>query len=157
MKVRDIIAELLEVWHVFPDKAKSDERVMELLELVELKESALNRYPNQFSGGQKQRIGIARAIAPNPDLLVCDESVSALDVSVQAQILNLLKRLKGELGLSCLFISHDLSVVNFISDRVCVMQGGEIRETADSKTLYENPQHEYTKYPLSSIPWVPKY
>ena len=156
MKVRDIIAEPLEVWHVFPDKAKTDERVMELLELVELKESALNRYPNQFSGGQKQRIGIARAIALNPDLLVCDESVSALDVSVQAQILNLLKRLKGELGLSCLFISHDLSVVNFIADRVCVMQGGEIRETADSKTLYENPQHEYTKYLLSSIPGVPK-
>ncbi len=156
MKVRDIIAEPLEVWHVFPDKAKTDERVMELLELVELKESALNRYPNQFSGGQKQRIGIARAIALNPDLLVCDESVSALDVSVQAQILNLLKRLKGELGLSCLFISHDLSVVNFIADRVCVMQGGEICETAPAKELYENPQHEYTKYLLSSIPGIPK-
>ena len=157
MKVRDIIAEPLEVWHVFPDKAKTDERVMELLELVELKESALNRYPNQFSGGQKQRIGIARAIALNPDLLVCDESVSALDVSVQAQILNLLKRLKGELGLSCLFISHDLSVVNFIADRVCVMQGGEICETAYAQELYENPRHEYTKYLLSSIPGVPKY
>ena len=156
MKVRDIIAEPLEVWHVFSDKAKTDERVMELLELVELKESALNRYPNQFSGGQKQRIGIARAIALNPDLLVCDESVSALDVSVQAQILNLLKRLKGELGLSCLFISHDLSVVNFIADRVCVMQGGEICETAPAQELYENPRHEYTKYLLSSIPGVPQ-
>ena len=155
MKVRDIIAEPLEVWKVFPGRKETDQRIMELLELVELKESALDRYPNQFSGGQKQRIGIARAIALNPELLVCDESVSALDVSVQAQILNLLKRLKKELGLSCLFISHDLSVVNFIADRVCVMQGGEICETAGSKSLYEHPQHEYTKYLLSSIPKIP--
>ncbi len=154
MKVRDIIAEPLEVWHVYPDRKKKDERVSELLEMVELKESALDKYPHEFSGGQKQRIGIARAISLNPELIICDESVSALDVSVQAQILNLLKRLKKELGLTCLFISHDLSVVNFIADRVCVMHGGEICEIADVESLYTNPQNEYTKYLLSSIPTI---
>ena len=155
MKVKDIIAEPLRTWHIFDNKAQLLERVKELLDMVDLKESALERYPHQFSGGQKQRIGIARAIALEPELLVCDESVSALDVSVQAQILNLLKKLKGELGLSCLFISHDLSVVNFIADRVCVMRGGTLCETADTKELYANPRHEYTKYLLSSIPVVP--
>jgi ABC-type oligopeptide transport system ATPase subunit len=154
MKVRDIIAEPLEVWHVYPDREKTDEHVRELLEMVELKESAINKYPHEFSGGQKQRIGIARAISLNPELIICDESVSALDVSVQAQILNLLKRLKKELGLSCLFISHDLSVVNFIADRVCVMQNGKICEVADVKSIYDHPEHEYTKYLLSSIPRI---
>ncbi len=154
MKVRDIIAEPLEVWHVYPGKKETDERVRELLDLVELKESALDKYPHEFSGGQKQRIGIARAISLNPELIICDESVSALDVSVQAQILNLLKRLKKELGLTCLFISHDLSVVNFIADRVCVMKEGKACEIADSQTLYINPTHESTKYLLSSIPMI---
>lgn len=154
MKVRDIIAEPLEVWHVYPDRKETDERVRELLDMVELKESAFNKYPHEFSGGQKQRIGIARAISLNPELIICDESVSALDVSVQAQILNLLKKLKKELGLSCLFISHDLSVVNFISDRVCVMRAGEICEIADAESLYAHPGHEYTKYLLSSIPVI---
>ncbi len=153
MKVRDIIAEPLEVWHAF-GKKETDERVLELLEMVELKESSMYKYPHQFSGAQKHRIGIARSIALNPDLIVCDESVSALDVSVQAQILNLLKRLKKELGLSCLFISHDLSVVNFIADRVCVMKGGKICEINDAKSLYEHPEHEYTRYLLSSIPTI---
>lgn len=153
MKVRDIIAEPLEVWHAL-GKKETDERVLELLEMVELKESAMYKYPHQFSGGQKQRIGIARAIALNPDLIVCDESVSALDVSVQAQILNLLKRLKKDLGLSCLFISHDLSVVNFIADRVCVMQARKICEINDAKSLYEHPEREYTRYLLSSIPTI---
>lgn len=154
MKVRDIIAEPLMVWHVYHSRRETDERVKELLEMVELKESALDRYPHQFSGGQKQRIGIARAIALQPELIVCDESVSALDVSVQAQILNLLKRLKGELGLSCLFISHDLSVVNFIADRVCVMNKGQICEIAEAEQIYRSPQHEYTRYLLSSVPMI---
>ncbi len=151
MKVRDIIAEPLKVWKVCENKEEIYDRVTELLELVDLKESALDRYPHQFSGGQKQRIGIARAIALNPDLIVCDESVSALDVSVQAQILNLLKHLKKELGLSCLFISHDLSVVNFIADRVCVMHDGQICEIADKERIYSDPKSEYTKYLLSAV------
>ncbi len=154
MKVRDIIAEPLKVWHICKDKQEIDKRVMELLEMVELKESSFDKYPHEFSGGQKQRIGIARAIAINPDLLICDESVSALDVSVQAQILNLLKRLKKELGLTCLFISHDLSVVDFISDRVCVMKDGEVCEIADAGSIYSASSHEYTKYLLSAIPKI---
>lgn len=155
MRVRDIIAEPMEVWHIYQTRKETDERVRELLEMVELNESVMDRYPREFSGGQKQRIGIARAIALNPDLIICDESVSALDVSVQAQILNLLKRLKSELGLSCLFISHDLSVVNFIADRVAVMHDGEICETAASETLYAHPEHEYTRYLLSAVPALP--
>lgn len=151
MKIRDIIAEPLEVWHTCSGRKEIDDRVRELLDMVELKESAMYKFPRQFSGGQRQRIGIARAIASDPELIVCDESVSALDVSVQAQILNLLKRLKKELGLSCLFISHDLSVVNFIADRVCVMRDGEICETADAERLYAHPEHEYTRYLLSSV------
>ncbi len=154
MKIRDIIAEPLMAWHVYDSKEKTDERILELLDMVDLKEDCLNRYPHQFSGGQRQRIGIARAIAVNPKLLVCDESVSALDVCVQAQILNLLKALKNQMGLTCLFISHDLSVVSFIADRVCVMKNGKICETAPAEQLYKNPRHEYTKYLLSSIPKV---
>ncbi|WP_022761485.1 ATP-binding cassette domain-containing protein [Butyrivibrio sp. AD3002] len=154
MKVRDIIAEPLRIWNVCKDNKEIDERVLELLDMVELKESAANKYPHEFSGGQKQRIGIARAIAISPDLLICDESVSALDVSVQAQILNLLKRLKRELGLSCLFISHDLSVVNFISDRVCVMKDGKICEIADAQSIYKSPAHEYTRFLLAAIPTI---
>ena len=152
MKIRDIIAEPLKTWRIYDSPQKTDDRILELLEMVELKEDCLDRYPHQFSGGQKQRIGIARAIAVNPRLLVCDESVSALDVCVQAQILNLLKKLKGQLGLTCLFISHDLSVVSFIADRVCVMKSGAICEMADSKRIYKAPEHEYTRYLLSSVP-----
>ena len=151
MKIRDIIAEPLEAWHVYDTRKKTDERILELLDMVELKEDCLERYPHQFSGGQKQRIGIARAIAANPKLLICDESVSALDVCVQAQILNLLKRLKQQLGLTCLFISHDLSVVNFIADRVCVMHDGQICEMADKESIYSEPKSEYTKYLLDAI------
>ncbi len=157
MKIKDIIAEPVRTWHLYESKGEVEERVKELLDMVELKESALERFPNQFSGGQKQRIAIARAIALSPELLVCDESVSALDVSVQAQILNLLKRLKKELGLSCLFISHDLSVVNFIADRVCVMRDGGICEEGNTADIYAAPKHEYTKYLLSSIPQIPQY
>lgn len=150
MNIHDIIAEPLKTWKIYDSKKAVDERIEELLDLVELKEDCMYRYPHQFSGGQKQRIGIARAIAASPKLLVCDEAVSALDVCVQAQILNLLKSLKKKLGLTCLFISHDLSVVSFIADRVCVMKEGKICELADADRIYSAPEHEYTKYLLSS-------
>ncbi|MCR4924333.1 MAG: ABC transporter ATP-binding protein [Lachnospiraceae bacterium] len=152
MKIRDIIAEPLLAWKVYDSKDKVKKRVLELLELVDLKEDCLERYPHQFSGGQRQRIGIARAIALNPKLLICDESVSALDVCVQAQILNLLKALKQQMGLTCLFISHDLSVVSFIADRVCVMKEGQICEMAPASEIYSHPRHDYTKYLLASVP-----
>ena len=152
MKIRDIIAEPLKTWKIYDTPQKTEERILELLDMVELNEESLDRYPHQFSGGQKQRIGIARAIALKPALLICDESVSALDVCVQAQILNLLKKLKKQLGLTCLFISHDLSVVSFIADRVCVMKDGSICELAPADRLYAAPEHEYTKYLLASIP-----
>ena len=151
MKIRDILAEPLRAWKVCRTEQELEDRILELLDLVELKESSLDRYPHRFSGGQKQRIGIARAIALKPDLLVCDECVSALDVSVQAQILNLLKKLKSDLGLTCLFISHDLSVVNFIADRVAVMNRGRLCELADVERLFADPQDEYTKYLLSAV------
>ena len=154
MKIRDIIAEPLLAWHVYDSRKAMDERILELVDMVDLKEDCLDRYPHQFSGGQRQRIGIARAIALNPKLLVCDESVSALDVCVQAQILNLLKSLKKQMGLTCLFISHDLAVVSFIADRVCVMKNGRICETASAGQIYKNPEHEYTRYLLSSVPQV---
>ncbi|WP_051204721.1 ATP-binding cassette domain-containing protein [Butyrivibrio sp. VCD2006] len=154
MKIRDIIAEPLLAWHVYDSKEKTDERILELLDMVDLKEDCLDRYPHQFSGGQRQRIGIARAIAVKPKLLVCDESVSALDVCVQAQILNLLKTLKNQMGLTCLFISHDLAVVSFIADRVCVMKDGQICEMAPAEQIYKNPGHEYTRYLLASVPQV---
>ena len=152
MNIRDIIAEPLKTWHIYTTRKETDERILELLDMVELDDDCLDRYPHQVSGGQKQRIGIARAIATNPKLLVCDESVSALDVCVQAQILNLLKRLKKKLGLTCLFISHDLSVVSFIADRVCVMNNGSVCELAPSERLFSAPEHEYTKYLLSGVP-----
>ena len=154
MKIGDIIAEPLKTWKIYNNRSAVKMRVLELLDMVELKEDCLNRYPHQFSGGQKQRIGIARALAADPKLLVCDESVSALDVCVQAQILNLLKRLKSQLGLTCLFISHDLSVVSFIADRVCVMKDGRICEIAPSDRIFSEPGHDYTKYLLSCIPKV---
>ncbi|MCR5106882.1 MAG: ATP-binding cassette domain-containing protein [Lachnospiraceae bacterium] len=157
MKIRDIIAEPLIAWNVYDSKAKRDDRILELLNLVDLREDCLDRYPHQFSGGQRQRIGIARAIALNPDLLICDESVSALDVCVQAQILNLLKSLKQQMGLTCLFISHDLAVVSFIADRVVVMKNGRICEMAPASQIYSNPGHEYTKYLLSSVPRIKEY
>ncbi len=151
MKIRDIIAEPLLAWNIYDSRSKREDRILELLDLVELKEDCLDRYPHQFSGGQRQRIGIARAIALNPKLLICDESVSALDVCVQAQILNLLKSLKQQMGLTCLFISHDLAVVSFIADRVCVMKSGQICEMASASQIYNNPQHEYTKYLMASV------
>ena len=129
--------------------------MIELLEQVDLNTEHFNRYPHEFSGGQRQRIVIARALALNPSFLVCDESVSALDVSVQAQVLNLLNDLKIQLGLTIIFISHDLSVVHYLSDRIMVMNKGRIEETGDADDVYFNPKKEYTKKLIASIPGSP--
>ncbi|RFU65264.1 ABC transporter ATP-binding protein [Peribacillus glennii] len=151
MTIGDIISEPLEI-HRIASGSEKIRRAGELLEMVGLSSKDVYKFPHQFSGGQRQRIGIARALATEPELLVCDEAVSALDVSVQAQILNLLKKLQGELALSYLFISHDLNVVKYIADRICVMYLGKIVETADSETLFTNPTHPYTRALLSSVP-----
>jgi peptide/nickel transport system ATP-binding protein len=128
------------------------QRVFDLLARVGLPENAFYKYPHEFSGGQRQRIAIARCLTMKPDILICDESVSALDVSVQAQVLNLLQELQDEFGLSYLFISHDLAVVKYISDEVMVLSNGEMVELASSDAIYANPQHPYTQKLLSSIP-----
>jgi oligopeptide transport system ATP-binding protein len=151
MTVGDIIAEPLINFGVVRGKNK-DARVQELLRLVGLNPYFNNRYPHEFSGGQRQRIGIARALALNPELIVCDEPVSALDVSIQAQIINLLADLRSEFNLTYLFIAHDLSVVRHISDRVMVMYLGKIVEVAKSEDLYHDQRHPYTKALLSAIP-----
>ena len=152
MNVRDLIAEPLVTWHVFKTAAETNDRVLELMDKVGLPGEYLMRYPHQFSGGQRQRIGIARAIALEPDILICDEPVSALDVSVQSQILNLLKRLRKEMQLTSIFIGHDLSVIHFIADRVCVMFLGTICEIAPKDELYSHPRHPYTEFLLDAIP-----
>lgn len=151
MKVEDIIGEPILI-EGKATRAERTARVMELLELVGLPSSATARYPHEFSGGQRQRICIARALALNPRFIVCDEPVSALDVSVQAQVINLMRRLQRELGLSYLFISHNLAVVRHIADRVAVMYLGKLVEVAGKRELYENPQHPYTKALLSAVP-----
>lgn len=151
LSVRQIIEEPL-VIHGMGNAAMRRLRVNELLERVGLPTSAAERYPFEFSGGQRQRIGIARAIALEPKLIICDEPVSALDVSVQSQVLNLLLELQQEMGLSYLFIAHDLAVVKHISDRVAVMYLGKIVELADADAIYRNPRHAYTKALLSAIP-----
>ncbi|OQY83506.1 MAG: peptide ABC transporter substrate-binding protein [Chloroflexi bacterium UTCFX4] len=151
MTVGDIVAEPLEVHNIAKGKERK-ERVQELLRIVGLNPYFINRYPHEFSGGQRQRIGIARSIAVNPDFIVCDEPISALDVSIQAQIINLLEELQEHLGLTYLFIAHDLSVVRHISDRVAVMYLGKIVELTDSRALYANPLHPYTRALLSAVP-----
>ncbi|MBQ4610717.1 MAG: ABC transporter ATP-binding protein [Clostridia bacterium] len=152
MSIRDIVAEPLETYGVCPGKKETTQKVVELLEAVGLTSDHLYRYAHQFSGGQRQRIGIARAIALNPSFIVCDEPVSALDVSVQNQILNLLKDLQVRFGLTYLFISHDLSVVRFIANRVCVMFLGRLCELGDTETIYTDPLHPYTRFLLDAIP-----
>jgi peptide/nickel transport system ATP-binding protein len=149
--VQQILNEAMAIQDVV-EKPKRMDRMLELLGYVGLPQEALDRYPHEFSGGQRQRIGIARALAVNPKLIICDEAVSALDVSIQAQILNLLKKLQSQFGLTFLFISHDLSVVRHISDRVMVMYLGKVVEIADKKDLFDTPLHPYTKALLSSIP-----
>ncbi|MDQ0154634.1 ABC transporter ATP-binding protein [Robertmurraya andreesenii] len=151
MTILDIIGEPLEV-HQIAKGTRKQERVAELLEIVGLSRNDMHKFPHQFSGGQRQRISIARALATEPELLICDEAVSALDVSVQAQILNLLKDLQIKMGLSYLFISHDLNVVKYVSDRIAVMYLGEIVEVADAETLFENPFHPYAKALISAVP-----
>ncbi len=152
MTVGSIIGEPLEVHNIGSNKKERQERVQELLKTVGLNPYFVNRYPHEFSGGQRQRIGVARALAVNPAFIVCDEPISALDVSIQAQIINLLEDLQDELGLTYLFIAHDLSVVRHISDRIAVMYLGKIVELADRDELYENPMHPYTQALLSAVP-----
>ena len=152
MTVRDIVAEPLKTYKVCQTPEETTRRVLELLTAVGIPGDFLYRYPHQFSGGQRQRIGIARAIALDPSLIVCDEPVSALDVSVQNQILNLLKQLQRDRGLTYLFISHDLSVVRFISDRVCVMFLGCLCEVGETQAVYNKPLHPYTRFLIGAIP-----
>ncbi|MFZ0216925.1 MAG: dipeptide ABC transporter ATP-binding protein [Candidatus Dormiibacterota bacterium] len=152
MTVADLVGEPFDIHPEVAPRGDRRARVRELLELVGLDPAHLRRYPHQFSGGQRQRIGIARALALRPSVLICDEPVSALDVSVQAQVLNLLLTLRQELHLSCLFISHDLSVVRHIADRLAVMYLGKIVETGSEEEIYERPTHPYTQALLSAVP-----
>ena len=152
MKVRDIIGEPLRVHRAKQSKPDYNARVAELLDLVGLSPAMADRYPHEFSGGQRQRIGIARALALEPELLICDEAVSALDVSIQAQVINLLMSLQKELGLTYLFISHDLSVVRHVSDRIAVMYLGQVVEIKSRDALFANPEHPYTRTLLDAVP-----
>jgi peptide/nickel transport system ATP-binding protein len=152
MKVRDILAEPISNFGLAKTRGQLDERIADLVDKVRLPRDAPDRYPHEFSGGQRQRIGIARALAPGADLIICDEAVSALDVSVKAQIINLLVDLQDELGLALLFISHDLAVVEHLTHRVAVMYLGKIVELADRRTLFAKSHHPYTRALLSAVP-----
>ncbi|HWR01334.1 MAG TPA: oligopeptide/dipeptide ABC transporter ATP-binding protein [Chlorobaculum sp.] len=152
LTVGQMLGEVLRVHGVTRGRAATTSKIRELLDTVGLNREYADRYPHEFSGGQRQRVGIARALAVNPSFIICDEPVSALDVSIQSQIINLLKDLQREFGLTYLFIAHDLSVVEYISDRVAVMYLGRIVEIADGETLYANPRHPYTQALLSAIP-----
>ncbi|SFA45847.1 oligopeptide transport system ATP-binding protein [Anoxybacillus pushchinoensis] len=152
MTVADIIAEGIDIHGLAKSKEERMNRVYELLETVGLNRDHANRYPHEFSGGQRQRIGIARALAVEPEFIIADEPISALDVSIQAQVVNLMKKLQREKGLTYLFIAHDLSMVKYISDRIGVMYFGKMVELADAEELYRNPIHPYTKSLLSAIP-----
>lgn len=152
MTVMDIIAEGLDIHKLYKDNEERRKKVIDLLKVVGLNEQHANRYPHEFSGGQRQRIGIARALAIEPKFIIADEPISALDVSIQAQVVNLMKKLQKEKNLTYLFIAHDLSMVKYISDRIGVMYKGKLVELADSHELYKNPIHPYTKSLLSAIP-----
>lgn len=152
MTVAQIIAEPLNTHRIYGSQKETEARVKELMKKVGIRPEFTNRYPHQFSGGQRQRIGIARALALNPRLIVCDEPVSALDVSIQAQILNLLHDLQKEMGLTYLFISHDLSVVRYISDRICVMFLGKLCEIGPTEEIFREPKHPYTRFLLEAVP-----
>ncbi|MBK9323129.1 MAG: dipeptide ABC transporter ATP-binding protein [Bdellovibrionaceae bacterium] len=152
MTIGAILEEPLIIHNLYASAKERKERVLELASLVGLRPEAMNRYPHEFSGGQRQRVGIARALAVNPDLIICDEPVSALDVSIQAQVLNLLMELQKKLGLTYVFIAHDLKVVEHVSTQVAVMYLGKIVEMSEAEELYRNPKHPYTKALLSAIP-----
>ncbi|HDJ4004910.1 TPA: ATP-binding cassette domain-containing protein [Staphylococcus aureus] len=152
LKVMDIVAEGIDIHHLATDKRDRKKRVYDLLEIVGLSKEHANRYPHEFSGGQRQRIGIARALAVEPEFIIADEPISALDVSIQAQVVNLLLKLQRERGITFLFIAHDLSMVKYISDRIAVMHFGKIVEIGPAEEIYQNPLHDYTKSLLSAIP-----
>lgn len=152
MTVGEIIGEALDIHKLYENKKQRTDRINELLIMVGLNSEHSNRYPHEFSGGQQQRIGIARALAVEPEFIVCDEPISALDVSIQSQIVNMLEDMQDDLGLTYLFIAHDLSVVRHISDRIGVMYLGNMVELGDSQELYKNPLHPYTKTLLSAVP-----
>lgn len=152
MTVADIIGEPLDIHHMYNSKAERREKILELMNHVGLNSEHAARYPHEFSGGQRQRVGIARSLAVNPDFIVCDEPVSALDVSIQAQVINMFDELQDKMGLTYLFIAHDLLVVRHISDRIAVMYLGKMVELADADEIYNRPLHPYTKALMSAVP-----